>query len=261
MAVRFDAAADRLLRTANLPSYDANYTMTAWIRLTSLGAGGYASVFVLNTDSTSTDYDWYGINRSGSTYRLTSVINNSEINGSVSIGVATWAFLAIVRSANNLRTIYRGNVTAAAVSDHTNTANVSSRSAISRMELGAWTTGNTDPYNGLVANIKIWTSALSLSEIIQAQQATRPYRFANLHGWWPCFAGAAERLRDYGANGYDWTAGGTLTDEAGPPRPWGFYTHPLRSVLTVAPAGQPTQHRTQGIPTGSGRRDRPGGWN
>lgn len=28
-----------------------------------------------------------------------------------------------------------------------------------------------------------------------------------------------------------------------------------------APAGQPTQHRTQGIPTGSGSRDRPGRWN
>jgi hypothetical protein len=28
-----------------------------------------------------------------------------------------------------------------------------------------------------------------------------------------------------------------------------------------AAVGQPTQHRTQGVPTGSGRRDRPGGWN
>jgi len=27
------------------------------------------------------------------------------------------------------------------------------------------------------------------------------------------------------------------------------------------PPGQPVQVRTQGIPTGSGRRDRPGGWN
>jgi hypothetical protein len=32
-------------------------------------------------------------------------------------------------------------------------------------------------------------------------------------------------------------------------------------VEAAAPEGQPVQIRTQGIPTGSGRRDRPGGWN
>jgi len=30
---------------------------------------------------------------------------------------------------------------------------------------------------------------------------------------------------------------------------------------TGEPAGQPTMHRTQGIPTGAGYRDRPGRWN
>ena len=62
-------------------------------------------------------------------------------------------------------------------------------------------------------------------------------------GWWPIFPGSGERVRDYGASGRDWTEGGTLTDEAGPPVPWGFSTVwqiPLPSG--VPPAGRTTKN-------------------
>ena len=50
MAVRFDAQADRLLRTASLPSFDSNYSVSLWFYLvTGLSENQYALLFALES--------------------------------------------------------------------------------------------------------------------------------------------------------------------------------------------------------------------
>lgn len=46
MAIRFDNFADQLKRTANLPSYDANYTLAAWFYIVNHpGNANYGCLF------------------------------------------------------------------------------------------------------------------------------------------------------------------------------------------------------------------------
>ena len=69
--------------------------------------------------------------------------------------------------------------------------------------------------------MKAWSVELTAAEIQQEMYTVRPRRLLNLYSWTPLLPGSAERLRDYGGLAYDWTAGGTLADEDGPPISWG----------------------------------------
>jgi hypothetical protein len=87
-----------------------------------------------------------------------------------------------------------------------------------------------------MACTKVWDAALTQAELELEMARMLPVRYANLHAWYPMFPGATERLVDYFSAGKTLTAGGTLTDEAGPPIGWGFAPQRVSFSTTAAVA-------------------------
>lgn len=243
-AVRFDAAADRLVRTASLPDFNAAYTICAWIYPVTLpGSGVYAHVFGINRNTT-TNYDVLYIKGQASTQVVTNGIDNgsyTETVGATDLSVSTWYFVAYIRTAAASSQTYLGTLTAAAAAQASaNTTNVAGRTAATRMEAGAQLTTNIDRFDGRIANITVWTRALSLAELVQEQTQYLPLSTTSLHLWTPLLAsGSVNDYLDYSGNARGWTTAGTLTSEDGPPLEWSMGRR--RLFLPVA-AGGPTQY-------------------
>lgn len=244
MATRFDAAADRKLRTANLINYASNYSGLLWIYISSMpGNGVYATIFAIGNNSD--DLDFIAIvGNAGGTANL---VYGMQINGTwqesspgaTNLAASTWYCLGFIRSSSTSRVGYIGTLTSLIASEVTLTASdvgAPARSAPTRMEIGAVTSSNTDPFNGRVKNEKLWATNRTLAELQAEQFEHDLLYYENINLWCPGYPGATERLADWSGNGYDWTAGGALTDEDDPPL---VFRVPL---LYSAPAAGGTQY-------------------
>jgi hypothetical protein len=216
MAIRFDNATERLSRTTNVISFDANYTVMAWVYVvTHNGAGNGACV--VSIDDQTDDVDEFYLNGATATNLTLGIVTlqggsaGGDV-GSATFTAGTWQHVCIVRSANNLRTGYRNGV-----SEVTHNLNRSGRTAPTAISIGSVL--DSDLLNGRIACIKIWTEALTVAEIQQEIGVIHPVRMANLNRWTPGFTHTD--IADYSGNGYGWTAVGTLATEDGPPVSWG----------------------------------------
>lgn len=223
MAIRFDAAADRIVRTTNQLNYNSAYSWMGWFYGVSFT--GAPVIHVVSDGNYSSICDEIYISVASSN-ALTSYIANStwQFQFGTALSTATWYHIAAVRESNTVFKLYLNSVL-----DTTNTFDITGRTAAVRQECGAWSTGDNDPFNGRIAYIKEWTAALTLAEVAQEMRTIRPLRLANLRAWTPCLPGTSERLKDYGS-GFNWTAGGTLTDEDQPSISWGSVSGRRRSV-------------------------------
>lgn len=250
-AVRFDASADRLVRTTGVPDYNAAYTICAWILPNTLPSNNvYAHVFGINRNAGS-NYDVLYIKGQASTQVVTNAVDNGtyvEQLGATDLSTATWYFVAFIRTTNANSQTYLGNLTSAAATQASaNTTSVSGRAAATRMEAGAQLTSNIDRFDGRIANIKVWTRALTVGELIQEQWQYQPIYTNSLHLWTPLLAsGSVNDYIDYSGNARDWTTAGTLTAEDGPPLPWGagqrrfFIPVSGGTLQTIIPGGAST---------------------
>lgn len=215
MAIRFDASADRLLRTSDLLDYNAAYTWMAWARIAT-DTNAYVAILTLNRGD-DTAYETVGLNSDGTTLALQWYDGtNWGEPGGTNLTAGTWYHIAIVRTTTSQAYIYLNGV-----QDISFSTSIASRAAANRMEIGAKYTGNYDPLNGNIFAVKAWSAGLTIDEVNLERLAIRPIRTNNLYGFWPCLPGATERDNDYSGNGRDWTQGGTLTDEDPPPVSWG----------------------------------------
>lgn len=218
MAIRFDAAGDYIIRTANLPASDV-FTVSFWFRIvTDVNAIGY--IWLL-TNSGGTSTVSARLKADGTTLEIaTSYGGNSPGGTSLSVGV--WYHLAFVRN-GSAHTLYLNGV-----SDQTLSAAGTFTAANMLMA-----SNSVNYVNGRMAAIKIWDAALTQDEVRREMYTIRPMRRANINLWAPGFPGTTERVNDYSGNGRDWTAVGALADEAGPPVPWGFYCSPQVSAAAA----------------------------
>jgi ethanolamine utilization microcompartment shell protein EutS len=219
MAVRFDASGDYLRRTANVPSFAGPYTWMGWIYLAATGGSGqYHTVWVLNRNNVE-HYDGIYIQYDGSNSRLLISVDNgtyAEVRSSVSdLSAGTWYHVTLVRSSTTAIVAYLNGV-----AEVTGPTQVHSQAA-TQMDMGVHPQYPGDTFNGRVAGVKVWDAALAPAEIALERWRYIPSRKANLTYFTPIFSGSGERGRDYSGNSWDWTEGGTLTDEAGPPLSWG----------------------------------------
>jgi hypothetical protein len=191
----------------------------AWVYLVA-DSDQYGGIFLLNRDDGSDSFDFVGLLSDGvsfGSFVADASGNYTEIDTGSNLTVGAWAHLCAVRSSTTSLQCYVNGVAVGSV----NTRNVSGRSAATRMEMGGgYMTAGYGLANVRAAHIKIWTAALTEGEIYNEMTLARPIRSANLHIWSPGFPGT-QRTVDYSGNGYDWTAGGTLTDEDPPAVAWG----------------------------------------
>lgn len=237
MAVRVDAAADRLLRTTDLINFNAAYTVMFWAYPVTL-TQGFAYLWTINRDQgNETAQDYLHLGNGGTAFNLGSDAgggNYTEVVGAT-LSVSTWYHVAIVRASATQSLLYVNGVLGG-TNNHTT---VAGRSAATRFEFGAYGSGNTTPFNGRYAYLKAWSTNLSLEQIQSEMNLIQPVFATSLYGFWPAFPGATERLADYSGNGRNWTAGGTLTDEDAPPVSWGAPVWPVG--IAVAGGGEDTQ--------------------
>jgi len=216
MAVLFDASGDFLTRTTNLPPI-ATFTHMAWVYLTadlnvtgyalSYGAGGSYSV---------------GVDADG----VTLVFYNSftAVNGTAWT-VGTWKHLALVVEGTGIGQ-------AKVYVNGTLTLTLDGKSALTGTTLRLGTrAGGDSPWTGRVAASKVWDVALTAAQVAQEVWVYQPVRWASLNAWAPLLTHT--NVQDYTVNARDWTTGGTLTTEDGPPIAWGRLHGP--SLWTTAP--------------------------
>lgn len=224
MAVRFDAAGDRLLRTTDLLNFNAAYTWMGWF-FVSVDRNDYSDLMSLNISGAFATSDYCQLGMNGTTLEIG--VNGSDSAGT-NLSTGTWYHIAIVRASSTSLTCYLNGAV-----DITNTTNIGARSSVNRMEHGGVGTGNADPFNGRVVASKAWSTNLSAAEVAREMRTYRPQRTDSLYAFWPMRPGATERTRDYSGRGRNWTEGGTLSDEADPPLAWGGRVY----IIGSAPAG------------------------
>ena len=205
MAVRFDASADALQLGA---ISSGPFSACAWFYIDS-DWGGYQVLWQAHQNAameidSSRNLSWW---------------NGNENFGS-QIPLQTWVHLAFCCSDVAVHTAETTQVYINGVLD----INLSTGGNSVTIGFQKISNSITEWLDGRVAFGKSWAAQLTQDEILREVVMGRPQRIANIFGFYPFFAGSAKRLIDYSGQGNDWTAYGALTDEPGPPIPWGFYT-------------------------------------
>jgi hypothetical protein len=230
MAIRGDAAGDYLLRSSDMPTVEP-MTACFWMYIST--DTNALAVFFLVVNAGGTVYQGLRLNTDGTTLQ---VITNTNTGTGTNLSTGTWYHVAYTRSGST-HTVYLNGVSDASMSS-TISLTPASIAIISN---------SANHLNGRVAHIKIWSGvALSAADIANEMYSIRPRYLANLHGWWPTFPGATERLADWSGNGRNWTGNGTLADEQEPGIPWGA------EVLVCPFTSSGTTHQGEAALSGSG---------
>ena len=202
-SVRFDNSADRYSRTADA-LLGGSYTMACWTYMvTDLNAPSYW----LSIDDGGSGYSSFGTFADGTQQRWTASV--SQLSGP-QLSTGAWYYQAITFDASGVETMY---LCPAGGSFSSVTGNLSTSG--SAWNLWIATTGFVQPFDGRIAQVKIWTAALSQAELEAEMAVDSVVRTANLWAYYSFRSGP--QTNDESGNGRTLTAAGTLTTEAGPP--------------------------------------------
>jgi hypothetical protein len=237
MSVRLDNVADYYSRTSDMLDYNAAYAWMTWINFAAGAGTVFMSVLIMDNGGSFQHSDELsaGDVAEGSMFM---VFANNNFSFDVAKGTTlpnndTWYHVAMVRRSLTALDLYVNGTLEA-----TTTADMTTRGVATEMLVGAGYGGGFNNVNGRYAGMKAWSTSLTAAEVRSEMNSLTPKRIANLYSYWPIFPGATERLRGYGVTARNWTANGTLTDEAGPPVNWGIWTPPQPfKKIAVAAAG------------------------
>jgi hypothetical protein len=216
MAVRFDAASDRLSYSASSPpTPNSGFTITLWAYV-SVSRGDYSTLVRLWTGSDSNvpvtfDTDSDGL--TGPQYFSTSGI----VNGSLGMAVGAWRKLAVTRNSSGTAKNYAA--TQVGVTQVSSGAIGSIPDPIGVTLAGRTPAEANEWFNGRLAYVRVWSRELSQTEIETEWSSTVPVSVTGLWAAWPLES--ASDLTDHSGNGRtlvaDATEGPTaVTTEAGP---------------------------------------------
>lgn len=211
MAVRFDAASDRVSIAATLPDPATAITITGWAYV-SADTGTNATmcrVHAVSGASTTITFATDGGAPAGVGYFTA----GGSIVSSTQSPVGSWRKVALTCTGTS------GNVYVATVGGGTDTdsGTVAGVAAPSGLTLGGRSSGDSSEwFNGRLAYWRVWSAVLSQSEIEAEWASTTPVRTSGLWADWPLEVHTD--LTDHSGNGRDLTAGSTATTtEDGPP--------------------------------------------
>lgn len=209
MALALDAAGDWIQRTTSLPAANA-FTVCGWGR--PVAAIGDDEVITILSNNTGSENHGYGY--LGGSWCIFNAVDPFSVFSRPVPGSGEWFFWALRADGSNIIGDY-ARLTDTTIETITETYRTFTPAGL---VVGAdFTGGGSLNFNGRLAAVKVWDAALSTAEIERERWTIRPQRMANLHIWSPLFLNST----DFSGNGRNWTEGGTLAWEDGPPISWG----------------------------------------
>lgn len=224
MAVRFDAASDRVSFAGTLPDPSAGFTLTAWA-LVAVSTGTFATMARLHNPGTVITCATGGSGLTGPGYYTT----GGSVENALGFAVGAWRQVAISCTGTT------GRICVAAPGGPTevDTGTVSDTTAPTGITLGG--RGPADAaewWNGRLAHVRLWAVELTLAQIEAEWASPTPVVTGGLWADWPL--STAADLTDHSGNGRHLTAGSTaVTTEDGPPLPTTTRPEPGRFLLAV----------------------------
>lgn len=229
MALRFDAATDKLIRTAvSFPTSGA-YTILGWCYLVT-DQNTYSGIFSIEDAAHTTATATLDTLVNGTTMIAFDSTGSNEATGpnGAAMAVTTWYRVAITVGAGTT-TIYSGTALGALTA--TGAARTQSGTP-DRIAIGGTLFG--DFWNGRLAAVKVFNATLTAAEVEQELAQYRPVRTANLIASYPL----DRDILDYSGNGLDLTAGSTATAyEDGPPIVWDRQVRSIRAMKAPITGG------------------------
>lgn len=230
MAVGFSGASgDTLTRTTNLFA-TANFSACIFARvgdtgsyITPLGMWGSSEILLQFGSASPEIYNGGVVCNSANSYSLND-----------------WVFLGMVANGTDNSgdewALYDGLANAASALTKTNGSRASSFTPTT-FRVGESNYG--EYMDGALVALKVWTASLTDAEMELERRQLAPVRTANLWGFFPLL-NTADKLKDFGGNGYDLTNGtGPWTEEANPPVRW---RSGHRKPVYVAAGGGATEY-------------------
>lgn len=228
MAIRFTAQTGNAITRSDPPA--SAFTWMAWIQLLS-----DENTWAILANFQSGGHAQLGTESDGVTLVLQ---DDSNASTGQALSLNTWYHVVWVHRSNADNELWINGVRVA--------DSFAQAAPSGSLCVGAYAPGDFNyTATWAVADMKMWSAALSDGEVVQEMRTKRPLRTANLYSWLPTFAGVTERVKDYSGNGRDWSVTGTLTDEDNPPIPWGSI--PL--AVGNPSAGGTTYDKTGGATT------------
>lgn len=212
MAVRFDAATDRLSYSgSNPPDPTSGFTLTCWAYVAvdtdtnATIARIHAAAGASSTVVFATGADGLG----GPNY----FTGGGSVSATTNMAVGAWRKVAVACTGTT------GRVYAAIPGGSTEAVSgtVSGTATPTGITVGGRSAGDgSEWFNGRVAYVRVWSSELSQGQIEAEWASTTPVVTANLWADWPL--SVHTDLTDHSGNGRDLVAGSTATTtESGPP--------------------------------------------
>lgn len=219
MAIRFNAQADYLERTASLPASNS-IAACGWIKQYSRPASSGPMVFFLGNSGTTNYFGLIMADKGDGNAYVFDHLGAQAIGACPADG--TWIFWFIMYDGQYLQAGFQ------AAGAATLTSNYLTRSYSFTPALMALSgIGLAENYlDATIGPVKIWGSVFATNAELDAERLQYlPSKLTNLHLFSPFINTGGTSFLDISGNGRNWTEGGTVTDEDGPPIPWKMGRH------------------------------------
>lgn len=211
MAIRFDAASDRISLAGTLPDPSAGFTLLGWtyVEVNTGTNATYARVHAASGASTTATIATDGGAPAGPGYFTA----GGSITSSTQAPVGQWRHVAVTCLGTN-GSLYVATVGGATDVD---TGTVSGVASPTGLTLGGRSSTVPDEFlNGRLAYWRMWSTQLTQVQIEAERVSTVPVVTTDLWADWPL--GTADDLTDHSGNGRHFSAGTTaVTTADGPP--------------------------------------------
>lgn len=210
MSTRFDAASDRISFSGSMFAVGSGLTITAWAYV-SVDTDTFATIGRLHASSgASTVVTWAtgGDGLSGPNY----FTGGGTVTNATNFVVGSWRKVALTCSGTTGK-IYIATVGGATEVD-SGTVSVGTPDGLTLG--GRAPADSSEPWNGRLAYVRIWTTELSQAQIEAEWASTTPVVTSGLWADWPLTD--STDLTDHSGNGRNLSAGSTaVSTEADPP--------------------------------------------
>lgn len=210
MSTRFDAASDRISYAGSMFAVGSGFTMTAWayVSVDTNANSTFARLHASSGGSTIVTWATDSDGLAGPNY----FTGGGSVSNATNMAVGAWRKIAISCSGTTGKAYVNDGVAATEVDS--GTVGVGTPDGIT---LGGRAPGDSsEPFNGRLAYVRVWTAELTQVEIEAEWASTTPVVTASLWADWPLTD--STDLTDHSGGGRNLSAGTTaVSTEADPP--------------------------------------------